>query len=385
LKKREAWRFLIVGLGDIGELVLEFLVRMPNVDQIYTVDVADADDKLRAAYSAQVGALHQGLSPKVSFEQLDVSDEDRTAAYLSRVEPDCVISCTSLLSWWVPQAELPPDVFRRVDEAGFGPWFPLHFTLLYKLMRALKEVGSSAPVVNCSYPDATNAALAKVNLAPTIGVGNCDLFFPQFRYMTVEHLGGTTEEVDVYFVGDHFMAHVLNQFQSTRGVPYFLKIIHRGRDVTDEIAQVYGGKDEVLVNANKYMPKGSGDHYLVAASALKNAFGLLQGRDGLFYSPGPCGLPGGYPIRFSGGEVEVDLPDELSLEEAVAINQESAAKGEGIKEIKEDGTVVLTDTAHDIMQRELGFEVQEFTPSQCEADAKRLLECFWLTVERHKQ
>ena len=58
MKNQEAWRFLIVGLGDIGELVLEFLVRMPNVDQIYTVDVADADDKLRAAYRAQVGALH---------------------------------------------------------------------------------------------------------------------------------------------------------------------------------------------------------------------------------------------------------------------------------------------------------------------------------------
>jgi len=382
VETKKRWRFLIVGLGDIGEHVLEILVRTPNVDQIDVIDVAN-DDKLRKTYSAQVGALQQGFSPKVTFEQLDVSDEDQTAEYIRKVDPHCVISSTSLLSWWVPQSKLPPDVFQRIDEAGFGPWFPFHFTVIYKLMRAMKEAGSSAPVVNCSYPDATNAALAKVNLAPAIGVGNCDLFFPQMRWMTVEHLGGSPEDVEVYFVGDHYMAHVLNQFQSTSGVPYFLKILYRGRDVTEELAKVYGGKDEIVVNANKYMPKGAADHFLVGSSAVKNAMALLQGSNRIEYSPGPCGLPGGYPIRFSNGEVAVKLPDEISLEEAIHINQVSG-RGDGVEEIREDGTVVLTDKAHGIMREEMGFEMKEFVPSQCEKDAKALLDCFWRLVKKHK-
>ena len=381
--KKHAWRILVVGLGDIGAHILEVLARTANIEHVVAIDVSSSDEKLRVVYSAELGALHHGLATSMSFQQLDVSDVAQTAELIRSVHPDCVLSSTSLLSWWVPQSKLPDAVFRRIDEAGFGPWFPLHFALLYKLMLAIQESGLSPVVVNCSYPDATHAALSKIGLAPTLGVGNCDLFYPQFKWMTARHLGGSPLDVDAYFVGDHFMAHVLNQFQSTHEVPYFLKLVYRDEDVTDEVAAKYGGRDQTVVAANQYMPRGSADHFLVAASAVKNVVGLLGGSQQLAYSPGPCGLPGGYPIRFVDGGVEVVLPDELSLEEAIRINQESG-RGDGVEEIREDGTLVLTDQAHGIMREELNFEVKEFVPEQCGEDARELLARFWELVKQHQ-
>ncbi|MFC2082596.1 hypothetical protein ACFLSG_00955 [Candidatus Bipolaricaulota bacterium] len=381
--KSSSWRVLVVGLGDIGAHILEVLARTPNIESVVAVDVSDSDEKLRMVYSAELGALHHGSQTSMSFQQLDVSDVSRTAELIRSTNPDVILSSTSLLSWWVPQSQLPDDVFRRIDEAGFGPWYPLHFMLLYKLMLAIQESDVSPIVVNCSYPDATNAALGKIGLAPTLGVGNCDLFYPEFKWMTARHIGGSPLDVDAYFVGDHYMAHVLNQFQSTHDAPYFLKLVYQGKDVTEEIAAKYGGLGNTVVAANRYMPKGAADHFLVAASAVKNAVGILGGSEQLAYSPGPCGLPGGYPIRLLDGKVDVALPDELSLDQAIKINQESG-QGDGVELIRDDGTLVLTESAHSVMREELSFNIREFVPERCVEDARELLDRFKILVGKHQ-
>ena len=36
--------------------------------------------------------------------------------------------------------------------------------------------------------------------------------------------------------------------------------------------------------------------------------------------PGPCGLPGGYPVRLAAGEISLDLPASLTRSEAIAWN-----------------------------------------------------------------
>jgi len=48
----------IVGLGDIGEHILELLVRVPGIAKIYTADIRK-EESLRKVYSARSGAIHQ--------------------------------------------------------------------------------------------------------------------------------------------------------------------------------------------------------------------------------------------------------------------------------------------------------------------------------------
>lgn len=89
------------------------------------------------------------------------------------------------------------------------------------------------------------------------------------------------------------------------------------------------------------------------------------------HSPGPNGLPGGYPIRISAKGVEVVLPEEITLEEAIRINVDGL-KCEGIDEIKNDGTVVLTDEAYNIQQELYGIDCQEIRFSDMVDIAKEI-------------
>ncbi|KUK18029.1 hypothetical protein [Thermococcus sibiricus] len=368
----------ITGLGDIGEHILELLVRVPNVPKIYVGDIKK-EESLRKIYSARSGAIHQGFYPKIEFIHLDVNDVERTAGIIQEINPEVIVSSMTLKTWWALEAELPPEVFRRLDKAGFGPWLPWHLTLVYKLMQAVKKSGVEAHVINASFPDAVNVILGKVGLAPAIGLGNCDLFVPELRRIVADKFNVSVKSVSVYLVGHHYLAHALNAYQSTMGCPYYLKIMIDDKDVTKQF-----NLEKLLVEANKYMPKGVNDHFIVAASGVKNLLAILYDTKELTYSPGPQGLPGGYPVRLSRKGAEVYLPEDITFEDAVRINEE-AQKLDGIEEIKDDGTVVLTEKAVTIMEELMGYKYKELKLSECEEKARELLFAYKQLVEKYKR
>ena len=360
----------IVGLGDIGEHVLELLTRVPDVSKIYVSDKKEEEWCMRKIYSAISGAIHQGFSPKVDFVKLDLNDIETTATALRETKPDVAVSAVTLKTWWAPQASLPADTFRKLDAAGFGPWIPFHFTLAHKLMQAVKKANIDVHVINCSFPDAVNAILGKLNMAPTVGIGNCDLFVPWLRKIVADRLKVAIKAVAVYLVAHHFLVHALNSYQCTWGCPYYLKITIDDKDVTDQFKL-----DELLVESNKYMPKGQYDHFIVAASAVKNILHILNDTNELTYAPGPEGLPGGYPTRLSRKGARIALPAELPRQEAIRINEESQ-KFDGIEKIRDDGTVVFTQKAVEIMHELLGYDCSQLKPEESDTKAKELMAAY---------
>lgn len=368
---------LVVGLGDIGEHILEFLVRIPEISKIYGADRNEPRFRSKI-YSALSGAIHQGFYPQVEFLSLDLNDIDSTARTLSEIEPDIVVTSAALKTWWAPQASMPFEVFRKLDEAGFGPWLPLHFTLVYKLMKAVRKSGIETHVINCSFPDAVNAVLGKLGMAPTVGLGNCDLFLPWLRKIVADRLSVPVSDVQLYFVGHHFLVHALGAYQSTLGCPYRMNVVVGDRDVTNLF-----NPDKLLIDANAHMPKGKDDHFIVAASAVKNVMGILQDTNQLAYAPGPEGLPGGYPIRLSREGAKVELPAGLGRREAIRVNQDSQLL-DGIERIEDDGTVVFSAKANQIMSELLGYQCTRLAPEENEVRAKELLAAYDLFVAKYR-
>jgi hypothetical protein len=358
---------LIVGLGDIGENILEQLARAPAVSKIYAAD-RNEEEFISKVYSAISGAIHQGYSPRVEFCKLDLNDIDATAEQLTRIKPDVIVSAVALKTWWAPQAALGADLFMKLDEVGFGPWLPLQLTLVTKLMRAVKQAEIGTHVVNCSFPDAVNAILNKIGLAPTVGMGNCDLFLPWLRKIVAERAGVPVKKVLTYFVGHHFLCHALASYRSTCGCPSYLKIMVGDKDITDQF-----DVNKLLIESNAYMPKGAKDHFIVAASAVKNTLGILLDTNELTYAPGAEGLPGGYPTRLSRDGAKVQLPDGISLREAVKINEDSQ-RLDGIERIESDGTTVFTDKAYNVMKDLLDYKCKSVKPEESEQRARELLQ-----------
>ena len=123
------------------------------------------------------------------------------------------------------------------------------------------------------------------------------------------------------------------------------------------------------------MPKGVDDHFIVAASAIKNMLAILHDTNELTYAPGPMNLPGGYPVRLSLKGSKVELPEDISLDEAVQINEESQ-RLDGIEKIESDGTVIFTEKTVKIMKEMLGYECEKLRLEECGKKAKELLSAY---------
>ena len=71
---------------------------------------------------------------------------------------------------------------------------------------------------------------------------------------------------------------------------------------------------------------------------------VLNDTNELTNAPGPNGLIGGYPVRIGAKGVKVELPEGMTLEQAIQYNTDQA-RYEGVAAIKEDGTLVVTEEA----------------------------------------
>ncbi|GAG37994.1 unnamed protein product, partial [marine sediment metagenome] len=114
---------------------------------------------------------------------------------------------------------------------------------------------------------------------------------------------------------------------------------------------------------------------LTAATVVKVIRAILQDTKEIVNTPGPNGLPGAYPVRLGRELVEVVLPDDITLEEAIAINEEGN-RFDGIEKIENDGTIIITDKSYRIMRDMLGYDVKKFNIRDSKEVAEQLGKAF---------
>lgn len=102
---------------------------------------------------------------------IDLWNVEQTAETIAHFQPD-IIFCAASLEHWSTLPTLPQPLAERLATAPRGPLLPLHLTLVYKLMQAVRQARSTSIVLNAIYPDVVNPVLSKVNLAPTTGIGD---------------------------------------------------------------------------------------------------------------------------------------------------------------------------------------------------------------------
>lgn len=370
-------KLMIVGTGDLGGHALEFLSRVTNMAPIICGDI-DEDKGRRKANSAILGASYFGHYPEIRFHKIDLFNIDQTAETIAREKPTVIYNAATLQSWWVVTL-LPKEVHREVY-TGLGIWLPAHLALVHKLMKAVKLSGIDVHVVNSAFPDATNVVLGKVGLAPTIGIGNIDLLTAPLRKVISEKMKIASSDVQVYLVGQHYVNYNVFHTGSINNAPNcFIKIIAKGQDVSAlfDHEKLY---QEVVKRASR--PAGTGGQLMVASSACKNILAIMNNTNELTSAPGPDGLPGGYPVRLNRNGAEVVLFPEISLEEAIKIN-EAQQRLDGIEEIRDDGTAVFTDQAYLKTKELIGYDCKEMPLDDAEMRAKELTQKYKEFARKH--
>ncbi len=357
---------MIIGMGEVGGKALELLARRPGVGRIVAADMNEVYGGQKVN-NANFGAQLEGFYPNIDFVKVDLSDIDGTSRTLAEIAPSVIFNSTSLQSYWVVEL-LPREIHKKFQQIGFGMWLPMHLTLAYKLMQAVKKSGIGASVVNGSYPDAVNPALSRVGMAPAVGIGNLDLVIPQIRKVVSDRLRVPMRSVCPLLVMHHYAEYWVVREGHTGGAPYYLKVIVDGNDVTRDF-DTDGLLKDVVARAKR--PGRPDGHYMVASSAVQKVLALLHDTKEITHAAGPAGIIGGYPVRLGGNGAELALPREITFEEALKINIENQQL-EGIEEIKEDGTVVFMEKNCRVMKELLNYDCRTMAIDECEDRAREL-------------
>jgi hypothetical protein len=357
---------MVVGVGDLGGWIVELLARAPGIEHKRILVASRSDTARKRAYSAWTGASFMGRGPKIKFTRLNLFDVDKTGELLTKYRPKVICHCATLQPWWIVN-EISPEIWTQIETgAGFGPWGPIHLTLIYKLMQAIAKYEIESLVVNCCFPDFTNPVLHRAGHAITCGIGNGDLVIPGIKKGVAEKLRIPENDVTTYLVMHH--SHVAQFMTSgTSGTPYYIKIMAGDRDTTSQF-----DVDKLILNGIKDWLPGRHTHPMTASAAVKTVYHLLFDTEELCFAPGPNGEVGGYPVRLSQSGARIVLPDGITLDKARKINQ-NAQKKDGIDKIEADGTVIFTDAAHAVMKEFLDYDCKTLKIEDSEERSRELL------------
>ncbi len=379
---------VLIGLGHLGGPLLDRLAVNVAVGRVVAVS-RDADRGAARCNLSRLSAAAVGATADIEHRTADVLHPEQVADIVDEVSPDLVIHTASMQTWWL--LDLFPPEMQVLKAAGFGAWLPLHLVLAIRVMEGLAAAGYEGQVINAAYPDVINVVLGRMGMAPTVGVGNVDELVAKVRMVVARDLSIGPHDLDVLLVAHHALLGAAFGGAKGRSIadtaavghsiddelpPYYLWVGQKGRDLT-ELAD---GRGAMLGPCP--LPDGPGWGGFTAASAAGLVGALLSERTWRMHAPGPMGLPGGYPIDVGGGEIAVSAIPDLSLDEAISINERSH-RFDGIETIEEDGSVVFTEDSAAVMRDALGYDGKTLQPADAADRADELSRRFREYARQH--
>jgi hypothetical protein len=247
------------------------------------------------AFAAPDGAASGGIAP---------DGADPLVRLIAEAAPRGILVCASYQSPW--EALTAPSAWTDLlASAGFGLGLPLQAALALRVARAATTAGTTAWLVNACFPDAVNPLLARAGFPVTVGIGNVALLAAGLQAALA--LPDQTRL--------SVLAHHVHLYAPTSEAVEALAWLD-GKPVPDVTERLAGLRSTPRPDRNQITGW--------AGAALLHT--MLHGGQIDTSLPGPLGLPGGYPVRVSGDQVSLRLPDDLTETEAVAYNEAAAVR-----------------------------------------------------------
>jgi len=329
---------LITGsTGNVGMYLSLFFARRGIADILY-LGSRDISTASTVIHNARCVGLMQGFDVRVEHVECNLLNPEAIAEMLSRIKPTLIIHSAALLSLYPFFDALRKRQERMNFVAGFAHTLPKDIALLWPLMMAVMEICPNTPVVNLAAPDTAHAILSGKNLSPTIGAGTVDSTVHGIRLAAAQRMQSSPLLVNVRLVCHH----AIRRF-SSNAVPFFFRIYHNQKDMTDQLNPKELISEAVDVSGVETMTTPvSTNAPITAASAVETARAILLDAGEIRHGAGAQGIPGATPVRLRMSGAEIVLPDGIDMKEAVRINEEGM-RMTGVERIEEDGTVIFTD------------------------------------------
>ncbi|WP_345573203.1 hypothetical protein [Nonomuraea rosea] len=266
-----------------------------------------------------------------SANEADLPSDDAIAGEVAAAGPDVVMQCASHQSPW-ESATAPSAWTRWCASAGFGVTLALQARLAWRVSARLKDSGYAGTLLNACYPDAVNPLLSLLGSAAFAGLGNVGTLAAGLSRATL----GTVPLLGPRADAAAGRAAPRPDEARVRMLAHHVHL-HRPAHPADE-AMAWLGQARLDDVGALLRPLRTIDRSrlndIAGHAAARLAGALLDGGSLRTHCSGPLGLPGGYPVVLDGGELRLDLPPDLTRDQAVAWNQRMAA---------DDGVVVRPD------------------------------------------
>ena len=293
---------LILGTGPFAQRIACDLAAMAS--QPTRIAVAGRNTFRLAWILTAARARAQMFARPVAMEThwIDLRESGRVAEVLASLRPAVLVQAASLQ---------PASVIsgtgnawtRLVAEGGLSATAVFQAILTSRVASTLAQVSPHSRLINCCFPDVANSIVTAMGLPMDCGLGNIAILAHAFAGVLEDDPKPTLQ----------MLCHYQN-IAPWRAAPT-LRSGPSARVWLDgvEVADVYARFAAVQLTPEPVID-------ISAASGVTLMLALAHGRDWWGHVPGPMGLPGGYAITLKGGRLDLDLPEDIDRETAIAWN-----------------------------------------------------------------
>lgn len=330
---------MIVGLGSVGNYVLDYLLSSEDPSmEIYVVG-RDAEKMTLDANAARVSSLiRQQNRTKVHIVgNVDLNDVSSIERCLTACKPDIIVNSSRAYPG-LKYGSLSWNSIR-----AYGLWAPLAIKYVRNLTEAHRRAGSMAIVINTSYSDVVIPWLKSAGHAyPDFGSGNVNHLIPRIKFAVAWKCDISDYwNIDVTYATSHFHDVVISNEGHVEGVPQLIDIRYGGEALALAL-------EDVFALCCIPMPRDSKRNMMNASSNYEIIQALLAAvrkkKKTKLHCPGIFGEIGGYPTIIDGTSNSVDVyidESRFSLADMRQKNRESIYL-DGIEDVK-DGVLHYTD------------------------------------------
>lgn len=243
-----------------------------------------------------------GTEARFETEVADLMAPGVAEGLLRRVRPAVVVQAASVQAGNVI-SDRSNAWSRLVAEGGLSVTAPIQAVLSARVAGAVRDAAPGTAMVNCCFPDVVNPMLAGMGLPVTCGTGNVGILSNAFS--------GSLAAVGAGPV--RMLAHYQNLVAWRQPPETRQGTAPRVWVEGTEVADVFGRFRDVRLSVEPALD-------LSGACGVPLMLAMAAGHPWMGHVPGPLGLPGGYPVRWDGAGLALDLPAGLSPTAAVAWN-----------------------------------------------------------------
>ncbi|MDE7177472.1 MAG: saccharopine dehydrogenase NADP-binding domain-containing protein [Lachnospiraceae bacterium] len=332
-------RIMIIGLGSVGNYLLDYLVSTGDETVEICVVGRNAEKMQSDVNIVRVSALIRGKNRTeiTVIGGVDLNDVVAVSEAIKEYKPDFIVNSSRAY----PGLKYGSISWKNIR--AYGIWTPLAIKYTRNIMLAYEQTDSDAIVINTSYSDAVNPWLKSAGMAyPDFGSGNINHLVPRIKFAVAEKLGIKDYwNIDVTFAVAHFHDVVISKEGHTEGMDMLLDLRYNGQKLSVDQKQIFSlCAIPMPVDAKRNMMNASSNFEIIEALLAS----VREQKKTKIHCPGAFGELGGYPVIVDGTGEKVRAyicEDYFDLVSMRKTNKESIYL-DGVEDVR-DGTLIYTD------------------------------------------